>query len=170
MKKRRIAVISGILVLTVLAIFLSALFFPLQESDLTGNALQSAGESYHQKISGFIVLDSESSNNNIAFFYQFELENGEERSYAVSYEKHLLFPRYRFASYADASGPGSGGVLIAPGMPREIVYDISGYSLKYEDSALNYSLTIMIRAFIPFVLLMLVLLGKRIHTKSTRGF
>lgn len=167
MKKRNIVIISGILVIAAIAIFLSALFFPLKKSDLTANALQSASKCYCNKISDYNVRDSKFSNNSIAFIYQFKLENGEKRNYAVAYEKHFLFSRYRFASYTDYSRLNFGDILIVKGIPYEIVYDISKYSLEVKAFALNDNLIKVILGFITAVLIMLVLLSKRIYTKRS---
>jgi len=164
-QKKSIVIISGVLVLMTIAIFVSAFFFPLRKSELTENTLKVASELYNQAISSYVIIDSTFSNNNIAFIFQLKLSNGDERYYAVSYYKHFLFSRYRFASYADYSRPDFSGILIATGMPYETIYDISNYSLEYKDSTLNFTLTNIIRGFIQAVLFMCVLLIIRLWKK-----
>ncbi|SHI71604.1 hypothetical protein [Thermoclostridium caenicola] len=144
MKTGRIMAICCIMGLAVMAILVSALFFPLRESDLCGDTLKRAGQLYRADIVDFALLDSKCNNNGKAFIYRFRLENGTEMNYAVSYYKHFAFPRYRFASYADYSRPDFSGVLIAEGIPYETVYDITDYVLKYKDSTLNRRLMIML--------------------------
>lgn len=163
MKKRNIVVIGGVLLLATIAVFASVYFFPLTEKDLTEAALKRATQSYDRSISGYTVLDSKSGNLNRAFIYRFELEDGTQTSYAVAYCKHFLFARYRFTSYADYTRSDFSGILIATGMPYDTVYDITEYSLKYKDSALNYNLVIMIRVLITTALLTVIISAKRIY-------
>jgi hypothetical protein len=148
MKKRSAVIISIIWILAIIAIFSSVRSFPLKESDLVEDTLKRAGEIYNADISNYTVLDSRFSNNNMAFIYRFELEDETETSYAVSYYKHFLFPRYRISSFADYSRPDFGGILAAEGMPYNIVYDISGHSLEYKDSSLNNDLGSYLLSFI----------------------
>lgn len=61
----------------------------------------------------------------------------------------------RILSFADYSRPDFGGVLVAEGMPYNIVYDISGHSLEYKDSRLNSDLAGYLMRFIFSFLLVI---------------
>lgn len=169
MKIKRCMITGGVLAGITIVLFLSTLFFPLKENDLIKNTMQSASDHYHQKVISYEVCDSRFSNDNLAYIYQFILEDGEEKYYAVSYERHLFLPRYRFASWTDFFDPDKGSVLIAPGMPLETVYDISNYSLEYENSTLNYTLVETIHILITAVLLFFILFGIRLYKKESRS-
>lgn len=119
MKWKRILIVSTIVILAAIAILALPLSFPLKENELLEDTMKRASELYHANIVNYAVLDSKYSNCSKAFIYKFWLENGTEMYYAVSYYKHFLFPRYRYASYADYSRPDFSGVLLAEGMPYE---------------------------------------------------
>lgn len=161
MRIKSLAIISSALILAAIALFVSDLFFPLKENELREDTLKKAAELYHSNIVDDKVLDSKYSNCNMAFIYRFRLEDGTEMNYAVSYYKHFLFPRYRFASYADYSRPDFSGVLIAEGIPYETVYDITDYVLKYKDSTLNRRLMIMLISIAGAIFIFAMLLLKR---------
>lgn len=164
MKKSKILIASSLLVLITFVFFMSTLYFPINENDLEENTLKSASKLFNQKISSYVVCNTTVSNNNISRIYQFVLENGDKRYYADSYYKNLLFPRYRLVSSADYSSPGFNGILIATGLPYEIVYDISKYTFEIIDSALNYTLIKIITGFVLAAFVMIVLLCRRIYT------
>jgi hypothetical protein len=139
MKPRKIvAIVIGILIIaTVVTVFVwSALTFTLEEKDLQEDTLKRVTELYQADIADYTLLDSNYSNNTRNFLYKLRLETGAEKIYAVSYSRHLLFPRYRFDSYTDGSRPDS-GILLTYGMPYYVAYDITGNSLRPKDSTLN---------------------------------
>lgn len=170
MKGKRIVIMSFILILATIAILASPLSFPLKENELLEDTLKRASELYHANIVNYAVFDSKYSNCSKAFIYKFWLENGTEMYYAVSYYKHFLFPRYRYASYADYSRPDFNGVLLAEGMPYETAYDISDYALKYKDSTLNGFLYSMIKLLsISIIVFAAMLVNPRYARKNVQS-
>jgi predicted permease len=165
LKKRIIVIIGSVLVLTAISIFISSLFLPLHDNELTENSLQVASKLYNQKISSYKVCDSKSNNDSVSFIYQFKLENGEQKYYAISYCKHFLFSKFRFNSYGDCSAPGP-HIFIVSGFPYEIAYDISGYSLVVKDFILNNTLVSILKLSGVAIVIFLILFGIRLDKKK----
>ncbi len=162
MKKQSVLLIgTAFVVAVVILMFASALFFPLEQNELASNTLKIAEESFPQRIAGYKVQDSMYRYHNRSYIYQFRMADGENRYCAVSYYKHPLFARYRLVAYADYSHLGFSGILVAKGLPYEVVYDISGCTLEFKDAALNQHLMIGIGVLVAFMLLTAVIRSRR---------
>lgn len=160
-----------VLIIAVIAVLVSALSFPLKESDIAEDTLKRAAEVYQADIADYTLLDSAYSNHNMACLYRLRLETGEEKTYAVSYRRHFLFPRYRFDSYSDGSRPDSSGILLTSGMPYDVAYDISGNVLKFRDSALNNTLVcFMLASAFGIIVFMFSLLRMWLEGKERKNY
>lgn len=161
MKTQNAIIIGCAVAVAAVALAVSAVFFPLRLNDLTDNTLQLAIDASQQRISGYRVQDYRFNNNSRSYIYQLKQKDGENRYCAVSYYKHPLFARYRLADFADYSHISFKGILLAQGLPYEVAYDISGYTLEFKNAALNQHLIIGIGILIMFVLGMAAIRSRR---------
>lgn len=168
MKGHLIIKISVVVLFVIIALLISVYPFSLRESELTDNSVNFIQSLNESEVSNLVICDSKSSNNCKAFIYRADFTNGDEKYYAVSYYKHILFPRYQRTFYSDYLVKDFSGLLISTGFPYETVYDISDYTLEYKDSILNYNLIIIMISVVTFFVLFSIFVIRRIKGSKKR--
>ena len=156
-RKNRITIYFSIGTLLIMLIS-QFYFFPLTKSNIDSDAMKFISVNNHAKVLNFENLDVLKTSNNINAIYHVTLSTGEEKYYAISYMKSLVFPRYSRVSYLEYTG-NNFMVLKSPGFIKDFYYTVSGNALIYQRSQFNRGLNslVLLAFFIMYAVIRVIL-------------